>query len=126
MKDRPTGIIRTLPYGPNHGEEAMRAAYAKMVAGLERLNRFDAAHVLVGMQQRPKVEVLHCYILVEGRIVGRAHIAGYEEGVPPVKCWDGSTRQHKFWAVLTGPYEPAPEVIRRRGFQGFRYTGDLW
>lgn len=98
MKDRPTGIIRTLPYGPKHSEAAMRVAYAKMIHGLERLNRLDAAHVL----------------------------AGYETGIPAVPCWDGSTRRHKYWAVLTAPYEPAPEPIKKRGFQGFRYTEGLW
>lgn len=123
---RPTGIIRTLPYGPKHTEQAMRAAYEKMMRGLERLNRLDSAHVLIGMQQKPKTEVLHCYILVEGHIIGRAHIASYETDIPAVQCWDGSTRRHKYWAVLTAPFEPATELIRMRGFQGFRYTGDLW
>lgn len=104
----------------------MRAAYQKMIAGLERLNRFDSAHVVIGMSQKPKIEVLYFYILAEGRIVGRAHIASYEENMPEVHCWDNSTRVHKFWALLTAPYEPAPELIRMRGFQGFRYTQDLW
>lgn len=123
---RPEGIIRTLPYGPGHDEEAMRAAFRKMRRSLTRLNVSDKAQVLIGMQQKPKLEVLHCYILVEGRVIGRARIASYEEGVPSVRCFDGSSRTHKYWAVLTGPYEPAPAAVKRRGFQGFRYTLDLW
>lgn len=97
-----------------------------MIKGLERLNRHDSAYVLIGMQQQPRREVLHCYLLVEGQIIGRAHLASYETDHPPVLCWDGSTREHKYWAVLTSPYEPAPQPIRMRGFQGFRYTEDLW
>jgi len=124
--ERPTGIIRTLPYGPNHRASVMRAAYEKMVRGLERVNRFDSAHVLIGMQQRPKIEVLHCYVLIEGRIIGRANIAEYLEQLPAVECWDGTTRVHKYWAVLTAPYLPAPTTIKMRGFQGFRYTESLW
>lgn len=124
----PTGYIRTLPYGPNHDEEEMRRAFAHMERGLSRLNKFDSAHVLIGLSQQPQVDVLHVYILVEGKIIGRAKLAGYQDddkqGI--VHCWDGSTRHHKVWAILCGPYEPAPAAILRRGFQGFRYTVDLW
>jgi hypothetical protein len=124
----PTGIIRTLPYGPNHSEQQMRAAYQKMVRGLKRLNSSDSAYVLIGMSATPRVDVLHCYVIVEGKVIGRAHIAGYQDGDEQgaVQCWDNSTRRHRVWAILSGPFEPAPTEILRRGFQGFRYTNDLW
>jgi len=124
----PTGIIRTLPYGANHDDEAMRRAFQKMMNGLNRLNRSDSAYVLIGMQQQPKLDVLHCYLICEGRIIGRARIAGYQDGEKQgaVSCWDGSTRKHKVWAILSAPFEPAPATILRRGFQGFRYTIHLW
>jgi len=124
----PTGFIRTLPYGPNSDEQAMRAAFQKMLAGLERLNRFDSAYVLIGMKEQPRLDVLHCYILAEGRIIGRARVAGDQDGDEQgaVLCWDGTARKHKVWAILSGPYEPAPKLILRRGFQGFRYTVDLF
>lgn len=124
----PTGFIRTLPYGPNDDDEAMRLAFRKMERGLERLNRSESAYVLIGLSQQPTVDVLHVYILAEGKIIGRARLAGYQDGKKQgaVPCWDGSTRKHKVWAILGGPYEPAPSTILRRGFQGFRYTVDLW
>ena len=124
----PTGIIRTLPYGPDDTDEAMRRAFHKMMNGLERLNRSESAYVLIGMQYEPKQDVLHCYLIVEGKIIGRARIAGYQDGEKQgaVACWDGSTRKHKVWAILTAPFEPAPRTILRRGFQGFRYTADLF
>lgn len=123
---RPTGIIRTLPYRPDSPEHFLRAAYRKMLDGLNCLNRFDNAHVLIGLSQLPKIEVLHCYLLVSGRVIGRAHIASFDGNVGTLQCWDGTMRDHKYWAVLSAPYEPAPEVIRMRGFQGFRYTQELW
>ena len=38
----------------------------------------------------------------------------------------GTIRQPKVWAICTGPVSRPPEPIKRRGFQGFRYTEDLW
>jgi hypothetical protein len=122
----PTGIIRTLPYGAHSSEEALRHAYHKLMRGLQRLNREDSYYVLLGMSAQPRLDVLHCYLIIEGKVIGRARIAGYETNLRTVRCWDDTTRTYKVWAILSAPYEPAPETILRRGFQGFRYTVELW
>jgi hypothetical protein len=123
----PTGFIRTLPYGPNHDEQGLRLAYERMRRSLARLNSADTtAHVLIGLSTQPLKDVLHVYLIVEGRVVGRARLAGYVAERGPVQCFDGTTRTYPVWAELVGPYEPAPAEIKRRGFQGFRYTTDLW
>lgn len=126
MRNRPTGIIRTLPYEPDSPDSNRRAAYRRMLRGLRALNTDDEAVVYIGMAQKPTVEVLHFYILVASRIVGRANIAGWLTEQPAMVCWDDSPLACNYWAVLSGPFTEPPEPIKRRGFQGFRYTEDLW
>ncbi|MEK6323588.1 MAG: hypothetical protein AABN33_18260 [Acidobacteriota bacterium] len=83
--------------------------------------------VYIALAQKPKVEVLHMYLLVGGRVIVRANIAGYANGNGlDIKCWDGSVRHPKFWAVLTAPVSWPKEPVPMRGFQGFRYTESLW
>lgn len=120
MKERPTGIIRTLPsLGPEHiGKKRYELSIEAMEAG-----RIDA--IYIALPSVPKTEVLHLYLIIEGRVDIRLNIAGYEPG-DARKCWDETIRQPKVWAVCTGPVSRPPEPMKRRGFQGFRYTGDLW
>lgn len=136
--ERPTGVIRTLPYfgaavkGGKVQTEAESAAtsfaYRRMVRALRRLATNPEAYVYIAFPQMPTKEVLDCYLLVGGKIRVRARIGTWIEGasVGTVNCWDGSARDAKYWAVLTSPVSFAPEPIEHRGFQGFRYTVDLW
>jgi hypothetical protein len=120
MKERPTGIIRTLPsLGPEH------IGKKRYEASLKALERGHDLMIHIALSAIPKVEVLHMYLLVGGEIQVRLNIAGYKPG-DAHECWDGEIRQPKFWAVCTGPVSRPPETMKRRGFQGFRHTGDLW
>lgn len=128
--ERPTGIIRTLPYfGAGEKDEAgaMREAYKRMTQSLKYLETHDDHPVYIALSQRPTKEVLHCYLLVGGKIRVRANIVDYANGNSlEFKCWDGTLRKAAWWAVLSAPVSWAPSTIFMRGFQGFRYTGDLW
>ena len=115
--EKPTGIIRTLP-----GNEKGMANYLASLEGLKN-GRVEAFYI--ALAARPKVEVLHLYLLIGGKISVRLNIAGYEPG-DSRRCWDGVSRCPAIWAVCTGPVSEPTEPIKRRGFQGFRYTGDLW
>jgi hypothetical protein len=130
MKDRPTGIIRTLPYfgAETASDEAMNKAYERMMAAFKAMEASDdAATVHIALAQKPTIEVLHCYLLLAGHIVVRANISHFEPGSGRViKSWDGRSLAPKWWAVLTAPVSWPDEPIRRRGFQGFRYTTTLW
>lgn len=118
---RPTGIIRTLP--SLYGDEKTGAVrYAEAILQLER-EQIPA--IYIALQAVPKYEVLHMYLLVDGEINIRLNIAGYEPG-DARKCWDETIRQPKFWATCCAPVSRPLEPIKRRGFQGFRYTEDLW
>lgn len=144
---RPTGVIRTLPYfgatvkggSIDDGErvQAMAKAYRRMVVALRNLAKNPEAYVYVAFTQKPTQEVLDCYLLIGGKIRVRARIGAWVEGseVGTVNCWDDSARDAKWWAVLTAPVSfaqpplPAVEVKAckgQSGFQGFRYTEELW
>lgn len=118
MNRRPTGIIRTLV---SHGGKG-RAEFEQALTALER---GEIPAVYISLQAIPKHDVLHLYLLVEGRIELRLNIAEYLPGTSE-RCWDGETRAPKFWAVCTAPVSRPDEPIKRRGFQGFRYTEELW
>lgn len=134
-QDRPTGIIRTLPYfgGIEKGEpeDRMRSrAYKRMMRAFRMMaTEKSEKFVYIALAQKPVHDVLHCYILVQGKVIVRANISHYVEGkeIGPVECWDDSVRDVKWWAVLTGPVSFAREPILMRGFQGFRYVKEpLW
>lgn len=130
---RPTGIIRTLPYFGSKDSEhdaphATNKAYQRMMRTLRAIEKGTAEHFYVAFAQRPTTTVLHCYLICGGEVRVRANIAEWIPGdkMGKVECWDDSSRQAKWWAVLTGPISWPPEKMLRRGFQGFRYTEDLW
>lgn len=120
MKERPTGIIRTLPsLGPEH------IGKKRYEASLKAMERGQIEAIYIALPSVPKIEVLHLYLIVEGCVDVRLNIAGYEPG-DARECWDREIRQPKVWAVCTGPVSRPSESMKRRGFQGFRYTEDLW
>lgn len=128
---RPTGIVRCLPYfgAQTASDEAMNKAYERMMAALKALETGKRDTLYIALAKKPTVEVLHCYLLVEGKIIVRANISHFEKHKGrPVKSWDGRDLTPAWWAVLTAPVSWPEEPIRRRGFQGFRYTDQeqLW
>lgn len=120
MPERPTGIIRTLPsLDPGHiGKQKYEASIIGLKRGL-------IPAIYIALAQKPTIDVLHIYLLIEGEIKVRLNIAGYEDG-DARECWDQTIRKPKYWAICTGPVSEPPEPIKRRGFQGFRYTEELW
>lgn len=122
--NRPTGIIRTLP---NLYEDRDNVAYKRMLDSFEALAAGTIPAIYIALAQQPKVEILHLYVLISGKIICRMNIAGYEDGSEAeVKCWDQVSRRPAWWAVCTAPISFPPSTVKMRGFQGFRYTEDLW
>lgn len=126
-----TGIIRTLPYfgaGDTQEAQAKRAACRRMMEAFKRIENGSEEFVRIAFSQKPTLTVLHCYILVEGKIRVRANISHWEEGTGEhVDSWDGhDLSDAKYWAILTAPISYPPEPVTRKEFQGFRYTEDLW
>jgi hypothetical protein len=120
--DRPTGIIRTLPSLYNDDKNV---GFRRYVRSIRELEKEIIPAIYIAMAQLPKIEVLFMYLLIEGQIRVRMNIVEYVPGSTEI-CWDSTIRQPKFWAVCSGPVSRPPEKIFRKGFQGFRYTEELW
>lgn len=122
MRNPPTGIIRTLP---SLYTDPRNPGWRGLNRSIARCEKDESACFYIALAQQPKHEILHLYLLVGGEITMRFTVAGYAPG-NGAYCWDGEYRQPKLWAICTGPVSRPPEPIKRRGFQGFRYTEDLW
>lgn len=118
---RPTGIIRTLP--SLYGDESVGAR--RYHESIELLESGRLPAIYIALQCVPRIDVLHIYLLIDGEIRVRLNIADYLPG-DARKCWDESIRSPKIWAECTAPVSRPPEPIQRRGFQGIRYTEELW
>lgn len=128
---RPTGIVRCLPYfgAQTASDKAMNEAYERMLAALKALEKGQRDTLYIAFHKKPTLEVLHCYLLVEGKVIVRANISHFKEHKGrAVKSWDGRDLTPQWWGVLTAPVSWPEEIIKRRGFQGFRYTDteQLW
>ncbi len=119
-RERSTGIIRTLPSLKDD-----TVGHQRYMNSIKAIERGHDVSIYIALQAIPKIEVLHMYLLIEGKIELRMNIADYVDG-DERECWDRSIRKPKYWAVCTGPISRPPEPITRTGFQGFRYTEDLW
>lgn len=122
MLNPPTGIIRTLPSlytDPNN------PGYQGLMRAITACEKDESEHFFIALAQQPKQEILHLYLCLGGEIKYRFMVAGYSPGTDAV-CWDQTIMQPKVWAICTGPVERPPEPIKRCGFQGFRYTEELW
>lgn len=130
--ERPTGIIRTLPYfgakDSEHNATTHNRAYRHMMRSLKAVESGAIECFYVAFPSRPTTTVLHCYLIVGGKVRVRANIAEWIPGaeIGTVSCWDNTDRNAKWWAALTGPISWPPEDVLRRGFQGFRYCSELW
>jgi len=119
--ERPTGIIRTLP--SLYADKSIGAKEYKK--SIRQLERGQIPAIAIALPAIPKHDVLYLYLIVNGKVDVRLNIAGYEDG-DARECWDRTIRRPKIWALCTGPVSRPPESMPFRGFQGFRYTSDLW
>jgi hypothetical protein len=120
--EQPDAIIVTLP--ARFFEEQNHAAYLKELQDLE------AGHVWYRVcKNLPKHDVLYVYTIIDNKIHHRANFVGVERNKNyRFSRPDGQYRDFtNVNAILTtGPVEMAPQEIRMKGFQGFRYTKILF
>lgn len=77
------------------------------------------------MANQPKIQPLHVYLCIGGKIRYRAKCVD-AMGPAEVTFNDGREMYGKAWVRICGPVERPPEPIPRKGFQGFRYTEELF
>jgi hypothetical protein len=120
MIDHPEGIIVTISqrYLKERGNKAWLEDF------MNAMNNESYTYWL-RLGNRPKWEVLYIYLIIGNRIRYRYGFVMYEEG-GSFNTSDGRLIFANCWLVGIGPLTKANEVIHRRGFQGFRYTGFIF
>jgi hypothetical protein len=86
------------------------------------------AEFFMSLAGKPRYDVLHCYLLIAGLLRFRLNIAAIVEGGtmtfrdrPIPQTWTA-----RYWMILTAPVAEPKERMLMRGFQGFRYTDELF
>ena len=76
----------------------------------------------------PKIEVDHIYIIVAGRLYGRAYCGGYRLANNHIGHTADGKQKLIDWnhIILSGPLERCPFKRQLKGFQGFRYCTKLF
>ena len=78
----------------------------------------------------PKVDIDHIYIIVANRLYGRVYCGGFHRNHDKNIVGYGATGQQKLmdkpFVILSGPFEKCPYKRTLKGFQGFRYTTQLF
>lgn len=117
------GIIVTISAGM-YGIHGYRHWLANF---LDAMNRYDDGvfYWLRSGAQPKQPDLQYVYLCIGGKIRYRCYFGG-SRGSGNVEFLDGRRMDGKSWLVLSGPVEKAPMVIRRKGFQGFRYTEKLF
>ena len=126
--DRATGILRTLPSiynGTDDGAKEASVGYVRYQRAIKELKAGKIDAIYIALQCIPRIEVLHMYLVIEREVRVRLNIVEYIPGSAKL-CWDSTIRQPKYWAVCSAPVSFPPERMPMRGFQGIRYTEDLW
>ncbi len=131
MDYRPDGILVTLPKpffsgGPDEEgwtEESL-GRYFRM------MNESDEMWWTQGLANKPKYDkILYCYMVYGGFVQYRLNIASIEgPAVKEFPARGGGFRSlsKKCWLTLCAPTIKAPYEIPRQGFQGFRYTQEIF
>ena len=74
---------------------------------------------------RPRHEVQSVYICIMGRIAYKCNFVEYR-GSGTIRFDDGRELYGHTWIICSAPMIKAPYKIPRKGFQGFRYTDELF
>ena len=120
--DQYTGIIKTMPHKFVFEEYG---AVQFMEDFFYRPNADARSCFLFTMPGIPKFEILHFYLLVDGRIRFRANIVEFR-GPATSHFSNHRSIAGKAWVLVGAPVVRAPFKLEMKGFRGFRYTGDLW
>jgi len=103
----------------------VRAFYKRF----EDMNNHDGCF-LQKCRNKPKHEVLYCYIVANNKVLYRCNVSHWQAGGDPIEVIGPDDKLKIItWPhlVLTAPVVPAPFNIPFKGFQGFRYIeNELW
>lgn len=79
-----------------------------------------------GTKPKNDKSIQYVYLCIGGKIRYRAYYAG-SHGEGEIQFDNKSEPMYgKAWILVGGPIERAPMIIKKQGFQGFRYTHKLF
>lgn len=122
--EQPDGIIVTLP--ARFFVEYSHAAY------LDEIKRMNADETMIWyrvMKNLPKQDFLYVYTIIDNKVHHRSLFAGLIRNttlVFPRPEGGRRTFENANAVMMAGPIVMAPEEIKMRGFQGFRYTQKMF
>ena len=120
------GIIKCLPekwYNEVGGEKYLTKTFDVNIGKKDWYFQMSLA-------SKPKLihDILYCYIQINGYLRYRLNIADIRPGGtmvfndrPVPQTWNA-----KYWLILTAPVVKPEKPIPFKGFQGFRYTGEIF
>jgi hypothetical protein len=117
--ERPDSIIITIS-AEYLKERGCRKWYKDFLRGTSE----EGFSYWIRIAQMPKfTDLLYVYLCIGNRIRYRTNLVGFYPGSTET-FFDGDTITAKVWCVVTGPVVKGD--IKRKGFQGFRYAGELF
>lgn len=120
----PVGIIKTLP------KEFFKNYKYGGLCGFEydflAINNREEDYWIFNLQGKPKYKVLYFYLLYDGAIRYRANILGYTAPNTTFNCADGTVKHGKIWVQVGPPVIKLNPPVPMKGFQGFRYTSNIY
>lgn len=122
----PEGIIITVSAGMI-GDHGYRHWLRNFLESMKK-SEFDPHwHYWFRTSNKPKSDstINYVYLCIGGKIRYRCFYGG-AMGEKTMTFSDGKTIHGKAWIMTSGPIERAPYVIKKQGFQGFRYTEKIF
>ena len=118
--ERPDGIILTISqkYLKERGIKNWLADFMKAMNN-------DNFTYWLRLGSKPKQDVLYIYLIIYNKIRFRFNFVMYEKG-GEFTTHDGRIINAKVWLVGCGPLIRPQKEYRMKGFQGFRYTQELF
>lgn len=137
MRDKPEAIVitfpvqflkdlaTTIPYGSYESKQLILRGYKMLMKEVDQLMKNPDETIWIhSMGNKPQHDVLYVYISVLNTIKWKAKVVGFEPGGEK-RFTDGRKRFAKNWLLLSD-FIKAPEEIKFKGCQGFRYSEKLF
>lgn len=124
--DLPYGIAITVPIRFFEEGRYTRETFARFMLG--HMNQKEDAIWYQTICAIPKLDVGFVYLVIDGIVMYRLSIVEYlrNQSITFYDCDQLKSFEKKNWVTLCGPVIKAPHNFLMRGFQGFRYTSEIF
>lgn len=123
----PDGIMLTLPTmffkDRNMSTDDFKKYFERFMQKEDAIWNFKLTNL-------PKFEVIYVYLVFDKQVQYRCMLVQYERNITKSfrDAADGKLRlfKNENWVIFTGPVVKPPHEWPQKGFQGFRYTAELF